>query len=1705
MFKRRALGPTGKSSVLAVAVLFVSALIHGVAASPAIAAGKAVPPGSLDARVNGVAEMKSALEASADRGLRSRSAASRSRQTASAMQAAAAALAARVPGAEVTFSSLTGGPEMIRATRGPLTAPAPGKAGIRVVRDFLRSNSGLYALSAGEVDGLAFLGESLSKANGLRMVRVEQRINGVPVFQTDSRFLIRRDGALVKSLALLVPDAARNAEPVRDMINPRQALVSAMKSIGADVAPTSIQERGEELISSDAFVAGPVSVKVVYFPLTPSLLVPAWSLTVFTSGDQDWYTIVDGRSGTVLWRKPIRDYASTQEARFSVYVQADGTTPADSPAPQSPSGAVVGAGTQFPEIARTIVNMSAAQDIAASPNGWIADCPAGGCTANETQTLGNNVLACMDRTVGGALTNVCDVDAAGVLDGNGRPTGNPDANTRNRDFLGAAPRDFSYAPAPSAGNPDAGDDPTGVAATQISFRRGAVTQLFYISNWYHDQLFNLGFDEAAGNFQLTNFSGMGVGGDRVLGDAQDGSSTNNANFSTPADGASGRMQMFRFTGSAPDRDGDLDAEIVMHELTHGTSNRLIGNAVGLQWDPGRGMGEGWSDFVALSLLNHTNADSPTGNYASGAYATYKLQYTAVDFLTDNYVYGIRRFPYTPNNAINPMTWADVDDITNNLSGGITPTPVPFNTSGGAEVHNSGEIWALTLWEVRSRVIADPAGANGDVPTGNQTMLQLVIDALKMTPINPSFTDARDALIDADCAANANCPNEQWIWDGFADRGLGYKAVSPLGTIGPSRAGTRGRIPVGESFSVPHLDFASVAIDDSAGNNNGAIDPGEPVFLTVTLNNPWRSPSKDVASAAATLSTGTAGVTVFDNTAAYGAIPAQGSTAGSDTFLITVDPTVPCGSSIHFDVATTSSLGPATASFTVRVGAASGTSAPVTYTRAIPGGLAVPDANLLGVTDTFNITDDLEIADLDFRVDSMTHTYMGDIAFVLKGPTGYGTELIHHRGVFFSVAFADGNNFLNTVIDGDLAPSAATDLNQQPAAAAPFTGSFLPAFNSPIWALFGVTNFVADATDQLSRWDGTSTQGNWQIHVTDRASPDTGTVNTWSLIVTPVNFVCSAFAGAADVTGTKTVSGTFREGGAITYTVTLTNNGTAGQPDNATDEFTDVLPPKLTLVSATATSGTATATIGTNTVTWNGALAPLGGSVTITINATVVTNGTAHGTTISNQGTASFDTNGDGTNDGSNLTDDPAVAGAADPTSFQVAAGASIGATKVVSGAFHEGGAITYTVVVSNSGGDQGDNPGNEFTDTLPASLTLVNANATSGTAGTAANTVTWNGAIPAGGLVTITINATVNAGTAGSTISNQGTVTYDHNGDGTNTIAIQTDNPFVVGGPDPTSFTVASGAVIGATKTVSGTLAAGGSIVYTVVISNTGGDQADNAGNEFTDVLPSSLTLVSASATSGTAVATVGTNTVTWNGAMPGGGSVTITINATINAGTGGQTISNQGTATADLNGDLVNEAAIQTDDPGTAAAQDPTSFQVANGAVLSANKAVTGTFKEGGAITYTVVIDNVGAGAQADNPGNEFTDVLPASLTLVSASATSGTAVATVATNTVTWNGTIAAGGSVTLTINATIKTGTAATIVSNQGGLSFDSNGDGTNDSAASTDDPGTAAADDPTAFTVDQLDVVVIPTLSQLGIAAFGLLLTLAALLILRQRGV
>ena len=314
----------------------------------------------------------------------------------------------------------------------------------------------------------------------------------------------------------------------------------------------------------------------------------------------------------------------------------------------------------------------------------------------------------------------------------------------------------------------------------------------------HDSLYGLGFTEAAGNFQTNNFSKGGQGNDALQADAQDsgglsaveggtGQNRNNANFSTGgADGSAARMQMYIFDGPTPNRDGDLDAEIVLHEYTHGLSIRLVGGGTGISALQPSGMGEGWSDFYALSLLS-TSGDDVNGNYAVAAYATWQFS-----GLTQNYYYGLRRYPYSTNLTKNPLTFRDIDPAQINPHTGVPISPV----IGGAanEVHNMGEVWCVTLWEARANMLA-LYGASG-----NRNMLQLVTDGMRLAPPNPTFLQARDAIILAD-RTNNNGTNYVQLWTAFAKRGMGESATSPASST------TAG---VSEAFdAVIHVDESSL--------------------------------------------------------------------------------------------------------------------------------------------------------------------------------------------------------------------------------------------------------------------------------------------------------------------------------------------------------------------------------------------------------------------------------------------------------------------------------------------------------------------------------------------------------------------------------------------------------------------------------------------------------------------------------------------------------------------------------------------------------------------------------------------------------------------------------------------------------------------------------------------------------------------------------
>jgi len=249
------------------------------------------------------------------------------------------------------------------------------------------------------------------------------------------------------------------------------------------------------------------------------------------------------------------------------------------------------------------------------------------------------------------------------------------------------------------------------------------------------------------------------------------------------------------------------------------------------------------------------------------------------------------------------------------------------------------------------------------------------------------------------------------------------------------------------------------------------------------------------------------------------------------------------------------------------------------------------------------------------------------------------------------------------------------------------------------------------------------------------------------------------------------------GATLTYTIVASNTG---GPSTVSATVSDTAPAECQTFNWTCAGA------GGGTCAANGAgsiadavTLPAGGSATYT--ATCVLNPAVANVTVSNTATIAGAGVTDPTPGNETATDTTQVLGTPDVTG-----------TKTVTGVFVPGGNIVYTIVLTNNGVTaQGDNPGDEFVDVLPAQLIGGVPTASSGTVAIAAGTVTWNGAIAAGASVTITIPATISPSASGI-ISNQGTINTDLDGNGTNETARQTDDPSVIGPADATGFPVAA-------------------------------------------------------------------------------------------------------------------------------------------------------------------------------------------------------------------------------------------------------------------------------------------------------------------------
>ena len=589
---------------------------------------------------------------------------------------------------EVRWQPATGRPRHLFTLDGRLSGPS-ATSPEDTAKDFLRAHSGLFGLSPAEI-AEAVVGDSYRHPNGrTRHLVLQQRCAGLDVLQARILFALDDQGRVIQVAGRYWPGFRLDGKPSLSALEAvqwaaghcersrRRGVLAVPRATLRPAVLSPVRGTERRTVFDRGPFRDPVPVRLVIVAMGNAGR-PAWEARLHVGPAECYHIVVDARDGSLLYRANLYKFAAPNGRVFREHPDAG---------------------------PRELLSFEGHAVV--SPGGW---CDASGLTQ------GNNVLAREDADADDEAT----------------PGYQPYQADRQFDF----PFTNAWADQQTTA-PDAG---------------AVVTNLFYATNWCHDYFYRLGFDEGSGNFQLDNFERGGLGGDRVHADALDGAGFNTSRFLTLPDGdppgpygGHSRVEIHLFAPQPPRyplyRDADLDADVIVHEYTHGLTERLVGGPadnLALATLQAATMAEGWSDFFPCSIFG----DPVVGEYITG-----------------NTEHGARHFAYDRHDWLLGHT--------GNVLSVSVPHPGPFPVVYVPEVHDDGEIWAAALWALREEL-------------GNPALAEfLIVEALRYTPPNPNMLDGRDAILLADAVQFAGI-HRRAIWQAFARRGMGYSAECEVG-------------------------------------------------------------------------------------------------------------------------------------------------------------------------------------------------------------------------------------------------------------------------------------------------------------------------------------------------------------------------------------------------------------------------------------------------------------------------------------------------------------------------------------------------------------------------------------------------------------------------------------------------------------------------------------------------------------------------------------------------------------------------------------------------------------------------------------------------------------------------------------------------------------------------------------------------------------
>jgi len=373
------------------------------------------------------------------------------------------------------------------------------------------ADQGKWGLTSADLSDAA-MQDFVRESSGQTHAYVVQTIGGVPVVNGVIGLHFKSDGSLYYANSRAIAHAKEKIQGDFTSLN-TQALgeIALNKAFeNPQEIPTTVV--WEPMQAKTAFVEGHFYTQTVAWPDANGSLIAAKYFVFYQPKTADWLNLWIDAQGNVLQKHswtvhcapsplgstenfaaPAKSLVLSGQGK-SLQRRGDGATykafafPTESPLYGNPA------------------SLTSPADAQASPYGWHDVNGAAG--AEYTITRGNNVYASEDA------------------DANNQPGYSPNGGT-------SLTFDFTYSKSEI--------DP-------VNYRDFAINNLFVANNLMHDLSQHYGFDEQSGNFQTKNYSAAGSGSDAVNADAQDGSGTNNANFSTPPEGSAPRMQMFIWDG-----------------------------------------------------------------------------------------------------------------------------------------------------------------------------------------------------------------------------------------------------------------------------------------------------------------------------------------------------------------------------------------------------------------------------------------------------------------------------------------------------------------------------------------------------------------------------------------------------------------------------------------------------------------------------------------------------------------------------------------------------------------------------------------------------------------------------------------------------------------------------------------------------------------------------------------------------------------------------------------------------------------------------------------------------------------------------------------------------------------------------------------------------------------------------------------------------